>query len=83
MSQYAYEVLEEKYNKLNRLHKDLFAFQTLNQWLAEFEGKKITPGNGEWRVTRIDETGKFEPGNVSLVKIEEFHELAKCSYPTI
>lgn len=89
MDQFTHELLEKKFKKLRQEHSDISKFPTLAAFVAEFEGQRARPGDGvEHRVSRIDESGYFEPGNVKLIELPADYpardlELAKYSYPTV
>jgi hypothetical protein len=87
MDAYTYQLIVEKYNLLICSYRHLNGFSRLEEFLAEFEGRKVSPGPDdepyEYRVSRMDADLPFQPGNVVFSQIETHHDLAALIAPAI
>jgi hypothetical protein len=91
MNQFVAEILRDQYKKLVKLHASLCGFDSLEEFIEEYEASGSPQLNPEAKVylarkERYGEDGEeslFEPGNVKWANVRDDVELATLLAPAI
>ena len=68
MVDYKNAVLKKSFSMITAQANELVAFKSFEEFAAEFDDEVIYEGDHEYLLVRIRDTGKYEPGNVAMIR---------------